>query len=190
MLTTRGNGKNCAATAGERQRSLTTAKARLCTVPRTSRWKAKRYKLRETLSTELYHAMAHDVRMDFFFLFSTFRSQARCSSEHFSAPPWSPMYPNSTNSADPDIDDPVNVYQGASSGTVPYTSSIPAPTVTGQIITTTNAVADGYTAAPSEALSSSSQSAADETSSAGAAKVIGAIGAAALFGGAAFLAQM
>ncbi|KAF7187160.1 Fasciclin-like arabinogalactan protein [Pseudocercospora fuligena] len=96
------------------------------------------------------------------------------------------LNPNSTIAANPDEDNPVVAYSGASSGMVPYTSGI--PTATSMIVTTTDAVADGYTAAPTDALSSASQSAADATSSAGAAQVTGAIGAAALFGGAAYLA--
>ncbi|KAK4502869.1 hypothetical protein PRZ48_006295 [Zasmidium cellare] len=106
------------------------------------------------------------------------------------------LNPNSTLAPNPDEDEPAVAYSGASSGAVPYTSGITAPTATtySNLASTTDAVAEGYTAAPSDALSSASASAASSagssSSSAGAAMPTGAIGAAALFGGAAWLANL
>lgn len=99
------------------------------------------------------------------------------------------LNPNSTALPNPDEDESVPVYEGASMGDVPYTTAVTATSTVA--VATTDAVADGYTPAPSGALSSASQSnaeAASETSSAGAARITGAIGAAALFAGAGYLA--
>ena len=87
---------------------------------------------------------------------------------------------------------------GASSGSeIPYTSNVPMPSSTNAALaTTTNAVADGYptntgmigqnsAGNPSATAAMGSSS----SSSAGAAMPTGAIGAAALFGGAAWVAN-
>lgn len=103
------------------------------------------------------------------------------------------LNPNSTLKANPSQSSAVVAYSGASSGAVPYTSGVTAGTSTYPGLTsTTDAVAQGYTPAPSNALNSASKSAAgarSSSSSAGAAMATGAVGAAALFGGAAWLAN-
>lgn len=104
------------------------------------------------------------------------------------------LNPNSTNMPNPDDDESMPNYSGASSGEVPYTSGIMAPTSTNSdLAMTTDAVADGYTPAPTDALNSASVSAEQgrsSSSSAAAAMPTGAVGAAALFGGAAWLANL
>lgn len=93
------------------------------------------------------------------------------------------LNPNSTVAADPNSNEPVVAFEGASSAAVPFTEGVATATSTISIATT-DAVVAGNTPAPTDALSPST------TSSAGAARITGAVGAAALFGGAAFLAQM
>lgn len=102
------------------------------------------------------------------------------------------LNPNSTMAPNPDESDGVPVYPGASSGAVPYTSGIPTPTTTyAGLASTTDAVAEGYTPASSGALESASSSVAEQPSSTGAAAAVtGAVGAAALFGGAAWLVNL
>ena len=87
-------------------------------------------------------------------------------------------------------------YSGASSGTVvPFTSGVPTPTTTIEVlVTSTTAVAEGYTAAPSSvganpAGGETGAAGGSSSSSAGAAMQTGAVGAAALFGGAALVAN-
>merc|ERR1712096_15146 len=102
---------------------------------------------------------------------------------------------NSSPANGTESDEPTNAYPGASaSGSdVPFTSGVPSPTSTNEaLVTTTIAVASGYpensgvvgenSAGNPEASSSTSEDAA--------AIPTGAIGAAALFGGAAILANM
>ena len=83
-------------------------------------------------------------------------------------------------------------FSGASSGTVvPYTSGVPTPTTTiVDLITSTTQVAVSYTSQVPAGGVSSAAAAGSSSSSAGAAMATGAVGAAALFGGAAFLANM
>lgn len=101
------------------------------------------------------------------------------------------LNPNSTAAPNPDEDESAPVFAGASMGDVPYTTAVTATSTVA--VQTTDAVADGYTPAPSGALESAQSSIASqasETSSAGAAKITGAIGAAALFGAGAYIAGM
>ena len=101
---------------------------------------------------------------------------------------------NSTANGTESDDEPFNAYPGASSGSdVPYTSNIPSPTSTNAALTSTDiAVASGFpanTGAVGE--NSAGNPEASSSSSAFAAPIqTGAIGAAALFGGAAILANM
>ncbi|KAK4554331.1 hypothetical protein LTR86_008539 [Recurvomyces mirabilis] len=84
-------------------------------------------------------------------------------------------------------------FSGASSGTVvPYTSGVPTPTTTiAGLVTSSTNVAAGYTSrAPAGGVSSGAVGGASSSSKAGAvAMQTGAVGAAALFGGAALLAN-
>lgn len=101
---------------------------------------------------------------------------------------------NSTANGTESDNEPYNAYPGASSGSdVPYTSNVPSATSSNAALTSTNAaVASGFPentgavggnpAGNPEASSSTSEDAA--------AMPTGAIGAAALFGGAAILANM
>jgi hypothetical protein len=91
-------------------------------------------------------------------------------------------------------DEPTNAYPGASSGSdVPYTSGIPSPTSTNAALTTeVIAIASDYptnTAAVGENPAGNPE-ASSSTSEDAAAMPTGAIGAAALFGGAAIWANM
>jgi hypothetical protein len=91
-------------------------------------------------------------------------------------------------------DEPTNAYPGASSGSdVPYTSGIPSPTSTNAALTTeVIAIASDYptnTAAVGENPVGNPE-ASSSTSEDAAAMPTGAIGAAALFGGAAIWANM
>lgn len=97
------------------------------------------------------------------------------------------LNPNSTARPDLSASSGIVQFPGASSGPVPYTSGVPTPTGS-QIIRTTSAVASGFTPASTGALASASSSL--RTSTGAAARATGAIGAAALFGGAAFMAQL
>lgn len=91
-------------------------------------------------------------------------------------------------------DEPTNAYPGASSGSdVPFTSGVPSPTSTNEaLITTTIAVAGGYPTNSGEVGENpaGNPEASSESSEDAAAMPTGAIGAAALFGGAAILANM
>jgi uncharacterized surface protein with fasciclin (FAS1) repeats len=95
------------------------------------------------------------------------------------------LNPTSDIKADPENDNPVPAFAGAVRGNVPFTSGI--PTATTAYVTPTDAVADGYTAAPTGALSSAAASSA-QSFAGSAPRVTGAAGVAALFGGAAILA--
>jgi hypothetical protein len=91
-------------------------------------------------------------------------------------------------------DEPTNAYPGASSGSdVPYTSGIPSPTSTNAALTSEdNAVASNYPEnSGAVGANPAGNPEASSTGSEGAASMpTGAIGAAALFGGAALLANM
>ncbi|TKA74473.1 hypothetical protein B0A55_05248 [Friedmanniomyces simplex] len=96
---------------------------------------------------------------------------------------------NTTDSA------PVTAFSGASSGTaVPYTSGVSTPTSSiSNLVASTTAVAASYTSvvpAGGSAAASSGAAGGSSSSSAGAGMQTGAVGAAALFGGAAFLANI
>lgn len=91
-------------------------------------------------------------------------------------------------------DEPTNAYPGASSGSdVPFTSGVPSPTSSNDaLMTTTVAVAGGYPENSGEVgdNSAGNPEASSDTSEDAAAMPTGAIGAAALFGGAAIFANM
>ena len=92
-------------------------------------------------------------------------------------------------------DEPTNAYPGASSGSeVPYTSGIPSPTSTNAVLTSeANAVATNYptnTGALGENPAGNPEASSSSESEGAASMPTGAIGAAALFGGAAILAHM
>lgn len=91
------------------------------------------------------------------------------------------LNPNSTIAPNPDSDEPVVQFEGAMEGDVPYTDGIPEPT--GSPLPTTDAVAEDYPETPA-----TTAGAATETSEDSAPRVTGAIGAAALFAGAAYMA--
>ncbi|CAK4034369.1 beta-Ig-H3 fasciclin [Lecanosticta acicola] len=106
------------------------------------------------------------------------------------------LNPNSTLKPNPSVQSGVPAFSGASSGAVPYTSGITmmSQTMTDDYLTmTTDAVAAGYTTAPSGALSSAGAAAssarASSSSHGAAAMPTAAMGAAALFGGAAWMAN-
>lgn len=104
--------------------------------------------------------------------------------------------PSPANGTESD-DEPANAFPGASSGSeVPFTSNVPTPTSTNAALTTTdNAVAEGFPTNTGGTIGENSagnpEASGDSSSSEGAAAMpTGAIGAAALFGGAAFLANI
>jgi hypothetical protein len=107
------------------------------------------------------------------------------------------LNPNNTERGNATESRPATAYSGASSATeVPYTSGLPSATttVTDLVATTTN-VAEGYSAAPSQSAVGGGGSAGGRSSSssgiaAAPTGALGAIGAAALFGGAAFFADL
>lgn len=95
------------------------------------------------------------------------------------------LNPNSTNVANPDEDDdsPVN-FPGASEGPIGLTSSLPTATATA-LVTTTEAVLPSDYSTPQPAAATSTTASAGDAAS----LPTGAIGAAALFGGVAILAN-
>jgi hypothetical protein len=107
------------------------------------------------------------------------------------------LNPNNTAAGNSTETGPATAYSGAMSGSaVPFTSGVPTPTTTiVDLVTSTTNVAADYTsvmAAGGAAASSGPVGSAggSSSSSAGGARATGAVGAAALFGGAAFLANM
>lgn len=103
------------------------------------------------------------------------------------------LNPNGTAAPNPDDDNGTPAYSGASSGLVPYTTLAPINTsFNTDLSKTTDAVAAGYTSAPTNALTSAQSSVASAMSSStgAAAMPTGAIGGAALFGGAMLLANI
>jgi len=102
---------------------------------------------------------------------------------------------NATANGTESDDEPYVAFPGASSGSdVPYTSNVPSPTSTNEALTSTNnAVASGFPANTGNVgdNSAGNPEASSSSSSAFAAPIqTGAIGAAALFGGAAILANI
>lgn len=108
----------------------------------------------------------------------------------------SPDDPSPANGTESD-DEPANAFPGASSGSeVPFTSNVPTPTSTNAALTSSDgAVASGYPTTTGGAIGENpagnpEASSTSDTSEDAAAMPTGAIGAAALFGGAAFLANL
>jgi hypothetical protein len=101
---------------------------------------------------------------------------------------------NSTANGTESDDEPFNAYPGASSGSdVPYTSNVPSATSSNAALTSTNAAVNSGFPENTGALggnSAGNPEASSSTSEDAAAMPTGAIGAAALFGGAVILANM
>lgn len=98
------------------------------------------------------------------------------------------LNPNSTNVANPDDDDESEAnFPDASSGVLAFTSDVPTATVTAMVSTTVAVLPSDYsTPQPEEATAAAG---ATETSEDSASLPTGAMGAAALFGGVALLAN-
>jgi len=102
------------------------------------------------------------------------------------------LNPNNTAGPNPTMTGVATAFSGASSGTVPFTSGVTSPTSTNSALVTTNsAVAVSYSTTNSGFVGASSvvKSSSSKAAAAAMAMPTGAIGAAALFGGAAFLAN-
>lgn len=102
------------------------------------------------------------------------------------------LNPNNTAGPNPTMTGVATAFSGASSGTVPFTSGVTSPTSTNAALVTTNsAVASSYSTTNSGFVGASSvtKSSSSKAAAAAIAMPTGAIGAAALFGGAAFLAN-
>lgn len=103
------------------------------------------------------------------------------------------LNPNGTGVADPESDDAQEDFEGASSvAVVELTSGVPPATTTVEnLVTTTLQVASGYTTVTEGPVGSGAGGAgAEETSEEAAAMVTGAVGMAALFGGAALAVNL
>lgn len=107
------------------------------------------------------------------------------------------LNPNSTMMADPESDEPVEGFEGASSAGVPQLTSAvpPASTTVTELVTTTPNVAEGYTPQTEGPVGTAAggdpgAAAGSSSSEEGAAMATGAVGMVALFGGAALMANM
>ncbi|KAK6435196.1 hypothetical protein LTR95_008616 [Oleoguttula sp. CCFEE 5521] len=102
------------------------------------------------------------------------------------------LSPNDTMAGNGTQTEPANAYSASAGTEVPYTSGLPAASTTiAALVTTNSAVASGYTT-PTGAVgvnpAGNPSASASKSSSAGAAAMTAGVGAAALFGGAAFIA--
>ena len=101
------------------------------------------------------------------------------------------LNPNNTAIAAGNETTPVVAYSGASSeGSVPFTSGVATPTATvSNLVVSTTAVASGYTAASTGGAAGGAGASSSSKAGAAGSMPTGMIGAAALFGGAAMLAN-